>query len=200
MKQKIFKLCLKARNNAYAPYSNFKVGAACILEGNKAFIGANIENAAYGSTMCAERSCIYSVYSNGYKKNDIRGFGLITDTEKPSMPCGACRQVLNELLDRHTPIYIFNVSGDCIETNMAELLPFAFTEDDLNMNLDHLPNNAPKDYQNTIDLSNISLKRRHELLNSETNVNSHINNSVNYKEEDDNKLGDELLMHFMGDN
>lgn len=132
MKEQLFELCKEGIKNAYVPYSGFPVGAAAILKDNKAFIGSNIENAAYGSGMCAERSCVNAVYSHGYRKEDIIGFGVMTNTKTPGSPCGACRQVLLELLDAETPIFMFNVEGESIETNIKELVPHPFNEDDLN--------------------------------------------------------------------
>lgn len=132
IQEKLYYLCKEAMKNAYVPYSKFPVGAAAILKDNKAFIGANIENAAYSSGTCAERSCINAIYSQGYRKEDIIGFSVMTDTKTPSAPCGACRQVLLELLERDTPIYLFNVEGELFETNMHELMPYPFDEKDLN--------------------------------------------------------------------
>lgn len=131
IRETLFNLSTKAYKNAYTPYSNFNVGAALVTNDQKAFVGTNIENAAYGSSMCAERVCIYSAYANGIKKDDIAGFALIANSVEPSMPCGACLQVLNELLNHDTTIYVFNLNGDCIETNIATLLPYPFDEDDL---------------------------------------------------------------------
>lgn len=131
IKETLFKLSKKAFANAYTPYSHFNVGAAAVVEGNKAFIGANVENAAYGSSICAERSCLMSAYSNGVRKEEIIAFAVITDSPEPSMPCGACRQVMLELLKMDTPIYVFNLEGDCIETDVATLVPYPFTSDDL---------------------------------------------------------------------
>ena len=131
LKEKLFNLSYKAFHNAYAPYSNFRVGAAMITKDNKAFVGANIENAAYGLAMCAERVCVFSAYANGVEKDDIAGFAIITDSVEPAMPCGACRQVLSELLPSDLTIYIFNLEGTCIETNIATLLPYSFGKEDL---------------------------------------------------------------------
>lgn len=132
MREQLFNLCKEGLKNAYVPYSEFPVGAAAILKDNKAFIGSNIENAAYSSGMCAERSCINAVYSNGYRQDDIAVFGVMSDTKKPASPCGACRQVLLELLDPQTPIIMFNINGDFIQTNIKELVPHPFGEEDLN--------------------------------------------------------------------
>lgn len=131
IRENLLNLCSSAYKNAYVPYSNYPVGAALITKDQKAFIGANIENAAYGSTMCAERVCIYSAYANGVRKGDIAGFALMSNSKQPAMPCGACLQVLEELLESNTTIYVFNLNGDCIETDMETLLPYPFSERDL---------------------------------------------------------------------
>lgn len=130
--EKLYGLSKKGLNNAYAPYSKFRVGAALITYDGKAFIGSNIENAAYGSTMCAERSCIYSAYANGVVKNDIAAFALITDTKSFTMPCAACLQVLNELMNRDVPILIFNSIGEYENMDLKTLLPHAFNESSMN--------------------------------------------------------------------
>ena len=71
-KEDVLKLAFKAMGNAYAPYSNYHVGACVVTKDNKYFIGANIENASYGLTNCAERNAIFQAYSNGYRKNDVQ--------------------------------------------------------------------------------------------------------------------------------
>ncbi|WP_423364561.1 cytidine deaminase [Mycoplasma sp. P36-A1] len=126
LRETMFNLSMKGYANAYVPYSNYAVGASLVTKDNKAFIGANIENAAYGSTICAERTCINSAYANGVRKEDIYAFALVTESEEPGTPCGACRQVLSELLEPNTPIFIFNTKGDCFETDIATLLPYKF--------------------------------------------------------------------------
>ena len=88
----------EAMENAYSPYSNYKVGACVLTKDNKYFIGANIENASYGLTNCAERNAIFQAYSNGYRKNDIEAIAIVSNGKTLATPCGACRQVLVELL------------------------------------------------------------------------------------------------------
>lgn len=131
MKEQLFELCKDALNNAYAPYSNYHVSAALLLNNGETFIGVNVENAAYGDTICAERVCITSAYAHGYRKNDIKAFALMTQSKDLGMPCGSCRQVLSELLNQDTIIYVFNSEGKCLETNMKELLPYSFESEDL---------------------------------------------------------------------
>ncbi len=120
-----------ASENAYVPYSHFKVGAALLCKDGRIFHGANIENASYPLTMCAERNALYHAYMNGYHKDDFVALALIGDTDGPIAPCGACRQVMQELFPMHAPIYMGNLKGDIRETNVVELLPFAFSPEDL---------------------------------------------------------------------
>lgn len=107
----LIKEAIKAREKAYVPYSNFKVGAAILLKDGQVIHGANIENASYGLSNCAERSALFSFYSQGYQKEDIKAMAVVGDTEEPISPCGACRQVMNELLPKETPIYLANLKG-----------------------------------------------------------------------------------------
>ncbi len=121
----------EARKLSYSPYSNFAVGAAVLTKSGKVYLGANVENSAYPLCMCAERNAIYHAYMEGEKKEDLVALALIADTDEPCSPCGACRQVISELLPRSTPIIMANMKGDVRETNIDELLPFAFSGDDL---------------------------------------------------------------------
>src|SRR5476649_608668 len=112
--QDILERAFKAMENAYAPYSNYSVGACVLTKNNKYFIGANIENASYGLTNCAERNAIFQAYSNGYRKKDIEAIAIVSNGKTLATPCGACRQVLVELLERHTPIVLSNHKIDKI--------------------------------------------------------------------------------------
>ena len=121
----------EARSLSYSPYSRFAVGAALLTKDGKVFVGANIENSSYPLCMCAERNAIYNAMMHGYKKEDFVALALSADTDEPCSPCGACRQVISELLPRTAPIYMSNLKGDEKETTIDELLPFAFSGDDL---------------------------------------------------------------------
>ena len=121
----------EARALAYAPYSEFKVGAALLTKDGEVFLGANVENSSYPLCMCAERNAIYNAMMHGKKKEDFVMLALCTDTEEPASPCGACRQVIHELLPSDAKIFMSNVKGDIKETSPDELLPFAFSEKDL---------------------------------------------------------------------
>lgn len=120
-----------ARKLSYSPYSHFAVGAAVETKDGKVFVGANVENSSYPLCMCAERNALYNAYMNGYKKEDLKALALCADTDGPCSPCGACRQVISELFPSDAPIYMSNMKGDVQETNAVELLPFAFSPEDL---------------------------------------------------------------------
>ena len=120
----------EARRHAYAPYSGFQVGACVELKDGSFLPGANIENAAYGSTMCAERNAVFGAYVRGYRKEDIKALAIVTEAERISTPCGACRQVLSELLLPDTPIVLCN-RKETVVTTISELLPGAFGAEDL---------------------------------------------------------------------
>ena len=120
----------KAMENAYAPYSKYRVGSCVLTKDNKYFIGANIENASYGLTNCAERNAIFQAYSNGYRKSDIVSIAIVSEGNTLATPCGACRQVLDELIGRDTPIVLSNKKTQKICT-ISELLPMSFSDEDL---------------------------------------------------------------------
>ena len=126
------KLILKAReaiNNAYAPYSNFKVGACILLKDGTYIMGSNVENASYGLSNCAERNAMFFAYNQGYRKEDIIAMALASFSEKFVSPCGACRQVMAELLPLDTKIYMSYGEKDIkvIVKTVKELLPFTFS-------------------------------------------------------------------------
>lgn len=112
-----------ARAHAYAPYSNFAVGAAVLTASGKIFPGCNIENAAYGVGLCAERVALHSAYAAG--ERDIVAIAVVTPTVDVASPCGACRQVLLELAPRST-VVLANLSGAERQTTPQELLPHGF--------------------------------------------------------------------------
>ena len=121
----------EARKLSYSPYSHFAVGAALLCKDGQVYLGANIENSAYPMCMCAERNALYNAKMHGVKKEDMVALALSADTDEPCSPCGACRQVISELFPKNAPIYMSNLKGDVQETNIVELLPYAFSEDAL---------------------------------------------------------------------
>lgn len=124
------KEALSARDKAYAPYSHFKVGAAIELKNGQIIHGSNIENASFGLTSCAERNALFSLISQGYHKEDIVSMTIIANDHHPVSPCGACRQVMHELMPKNTKIYLANTKGEIKETTTDELLPYGFVFDE----------------------------------------------------------------------
>ena len=126
----LLKNAYEAMDNAYAPYSNFHVGACVKTKDGKYHKGANVENASYGLTNCAERSALFHVFSLGYRQDDIEAIAIVGQGNTLITPCGACRQVFVELLKRDTPI-VLGTGEKVLVTNIEELMPMAFTSDDL---------------------------------------------------------------------
>ena len=125
--QKLMDCAIKARENAYSPYSHFAVGAALLCEDGTLFEGCNIENASYGLTNCAERTAIFKAVSEGHVT--FKALAVVADTEGPCAPCGACRQVMAEF---KIPLIIMgNLIGNIKIVTIEELLPFSFSECDV---------------------------------------------------------------------
>ncbi len=114
-----------ARDNAYTPYSNFKVGALVIDEKGTHHMGCNVENGSFGLTNCGERTAIFNGISKGMKNIDI--IVVVADTTGPVSPCGACRQVIKEFSTENTTIILANLKKDYKIMTMEELLPYGFT-------------------------------------------------------------------------
>ncbi len=121
---------LTARKNCYAPYSKFLVGSAILLKNGEIITGVNIENASYPVAICAERSAMASVISQGFK-DEIVALAVVTSSTPVGSPCGMCRQFLSEFLDKTTPIILANDQGEKVLTDIFSLLPMAFTKDSL---------------------------------------------------------------------
>jgi len=119
----------EARNMAYTPYSKFNVGAALLTKDGKVYKGCNIENASYSMTNCAERTALFKAISEGDK--DFVAIAVIADTKRPVSPCGACRQVISELCPKDMKVILTNLQGDIQEINVEDLLPGAFSAEDL---------------------------------------------------------------------
>ena len=108
------------------------MGAAIELKNGEIISGTNVENSSYGLSICAERSALFTAYSLGYRKNDIKKMLVIGDTIKPISPCGACRQVMSELLELDTEVILTNLNNERLIYKVNELLPYHFNEGDLN--------------------------------------------------------------------
>ena len=117
----------KAARKAYAPYSGYRVGAALVAEDGTVFTGCNVENAAYGSTMCAERVALYKAVSEGRRK--FVALALAAGTETAGVPCGACLQALCEFCDGAMPIACATLArgaGSTRAFTLRDLLPETF--------------------------------------------------------------------------
>jgi cytidine deaminase len=120
----MIKAARAARRNAHAPYSRFRVGAA-VLAGGAVHAGANVENASYGLTLCAERVAACAAVAAGARR--LEAVVVAGPTEDPVPPCGACLQTLAELSTPNLPVVLVGARGRRIETTLGALLPRAFT-------------------------------------------------------------------------
>jgi cytidine deaminase len=119
----LVKAAFSARNMAYAPYSNFRVGAALLTGEGKIYTGCNIENSSYGLTCCAERVALYKAVSEG--ERHFQAMAVVSDSAEYCSPCGACRQVLAEFGDRLL-VYMVNSTGEYTVRTLSDLLPESF--------------------------------------------------------------------------
>ena len=115
-----------ARERAYAPYSNYKVGAALLGASGRVYLGCNVENAVYPLSMCAERAAVFRAVCHGERDFDA----VAVVTEKGGAPCGSCRQVLREFSEELV-VLIADADGHWRETTVADLLPDSFSAADL---------------------------------------------------------------------
>ncbi len=123
----LFKKALEVRQNAYAPYSGFKVGAAVLSQGDQIYVGANTENVSYPCGTCAEQSAICAMVANGeYKISDIV---IVAQSKNLITPCGACLQRIAQFATADTKIHLADVSGIKKSCHLKDLLPTAFRED-----------------------------------------------------------------------
>ncbi|SER70361.1 cytidine deaminase [Salipaludibacillus aurantiacus] len=128
-KEQLLSEAIESRKQAYVPYSRFQVGAALLSKDGTVYRGCNIENAAYSMCNCAERTAIFKAVSEGVREFDA--IAVAADTDGPVSPCGACRQVMSELLQPHTKVFLTNLKGNTAEWTVEDLLPGAFSPEDL---------------------------------------------------------------------
>ncbi|RAP76701.1 cytidine deaminase [Paenibacillus montanisoli] len=129
--EQLRKQAVEARSRAYVPYSNFQVGAALLDGEGGVHYGCNVENAAYGPTNCAERTALFRAIADGHQAGSFEAIAVVGDTDGPITPCGVCRQVLVELCPPDMPVIMSNMKGDWRVSTVAELLPGAFSSNDL---------------------------------------------------------------------
>ena len=128
--QELIKLAIDAKEKSYSPYSNFRVGAALLTKDGKVYQGANIENAAYGVTICAERTAVFAAKLEGI--DEFSTIAVTSDSNDYIPPCGSCRQVLLELCGEELEVLITNGNGEMKSLKLKELLPFSFGDKNLN--------------------------------------------------------------------
>jgi cytidine deaminase len=121
--EKLIAAARAARENAHAPYSNFRVGAAVRAKSGRIFTGCNVENASYGLTCCAERVAIFKAISEGERGFDA--IAVVTDTETLTPPCGACRQIIWEFCG-DVEVVMANLKGKVERERAGKLLPRPF--------------------------------------------------------------------------
>lgn len=127
--EELAKEAKQAMKTAYVPYSKFPVGAALEAQDGTMYHGCNIENSSYGLSNCAERTAIFKAVSEGV--TSFKSITVIGDTAGPISPCGACRQVIAEFCAPNMPVYLTNLKGDIHQTTVEQLLPGAFSKEDL---------------------------------------------------------------------
>ena len=132
--EKLVALALEARERAYTPYSGFAVGAALLCADGSVYQGCNIENAAFGPTVCAERVAVFKAVSEG--KRDFAAIAVAggragQDITGLFPPCGVCRQVLREFCGLDFPLYLVKENGGYETHSLGELLPFSFSRGDM---------------------------------------------------------------------
>ena len=119
----LIKLAQKAAQNAYAPYSNFKVGAALLCKSGNVYTGCNVENSSYGASNCAERTAVFKAVSEG--ERDFVKIAIVSEKDGLTFPCGICRQVLSEFMPNGS-IVLFSEEKGIKEFALNELLPYGF--------------------------------------------------------------------------
>jgi cytidine deaminase len=122
--EELIGIALQAREAAYAPYSQYKVGAALLGKSGRIYTGCNVENASYGASICAERTAAVKAVSEG--EREFEALAVAVGGEEPSSPCGICRQFLAEF-GIGLRLILVNVKGDRVDATLDEYLPEAFT-------------------------------------------------------------------------
>ena len=126
MKEKLMELLEKS----YAKYSGYPVACICVMKDNKCVSGVNVENASFGATICAERNAITSAVTLGYQNDDFKEIHIMVKSDKIGTPCFLCRQVMIELMNMDTKVYLYS-KNDMEVYILRELCPLPFSEENL---------------------------------------------------------------------
>ncbi|CAN6598354.1 cytidine deaminase [Trichomonascus vanleenenianus] len=126
---KLQELVLEAKEKSYSPYSKFRVGAVIVTKDGSVFQGANMENASYGATVCAERTAAVKALYAGQR--EFKTIAVVSDLDGPCSPCGICRQFLREFTPKEAKVYLFHNDKGVTESTMGDLLPMSFGPDEL---------------------------------------------------------------------
>ena len=126
--RKMRELARAASEQAYVPYSGFKVGAAVLVEGGELFAGCNVENASYSLTICAERNALFQAVARGHRR--VLAVAIYTPTAEPCPPCGACRQALIEF-GPDVEVFSFAATAEQLHARLSDLLPHSFSSKEL---------------------------------------------------------------------
>lgn len=126
--EELIKYAIKVRENAYAPYSKFKVGACLLAKSGKIYCGCNVENSSFGATNCAERTALFSAVANG--EREFEKIAIIgSNPDNYAYPCGICRQVLSEFGD--LKVIVAKNENDYKEFKLSDLLSHSFNKDSM---------------------------------------------------------------------
>lgn len=126
--EELFQLACKAREEAYAPYSQCRIGTALRAKDGSIFTGSNVENASYGATICSERTAVVKAVSQGHTR--FVEIMIVTDATPPWPPCGMCRQVLSEFVgDQELIVHMANLKREVLTSPFSELFPSRFSPD-----------------------------------------------------------------------
>ena len=129
--RELLNMAFEAAENAYAPYSGLRVGAALECDDGSVFLGCNVENSAFGPTNCAERTAVFKAVSEGYRPGDLEELHLMVGSGNIGMPCFMCRQVITEFFEQDKKIFCYSTEGDMLTYKVSDLCPNPFGPDDL---------------------------------------------------------------------
>ena len=130
--EQLIDAAVRARENAYAPYSGFRVGAAILLANGDIHVGVNVENCSYPLSVCAERNAVAAAVVQGAVPGDVVAVSIVAEAHGPPPPCGACRQVLVELARNDAIVLMHNLAdGATTRVALGDLLPHAFARDNM---------------------------------------------------------------------